>query len=110
LATKFGFSGDDTPIYDTFYAGGFSSMRGFDFRGASAVVQNLPAPAVHGGGDFEFLNTVEYLFPLTADDMIHGVAFCDFGTVNRNVSLNNFRVAPGLGLRSTVSAMCPAPS
>jgi outer membrane protein insertion porin family len=104
LATKVGFTGNETPIYDTFYAGGFSSLRGFDFRGASPVVQNVQV-----GGDFEFLNTVEYLFPLTADDMIHGVAFCDFGTVNQNVALNNFRVAPGLGLRITVPAMGPAP-
>jgi outer membrane protein insertion porin family len=104
LATKFGFTGNDTPIYDTFYAGGFSSLRGFDFRGASPVVQNVQV-----GGDFEFLNTVEYLFPLTADDMIHGVAFVDFGTVNQNVALDNFRVAPGLGLRITVPAMGPAP-
>ncbi len=106
LATKFGFSGDDTPSYDRFFAGGFSSLRGFDFRGASPV-----AGLTHSevGGDFEFLNTVEYLFPLTADDMIHGVAFCDFGTVNEDVALNNFRVAPGLGLRITVPAMGPAP-
>lgn len=104
LATKVGFTGNDTPIYDTFYAGGFSSLRGFDFRGASPVVQNVQV-----GGDFEFLNTVEYLFPLTADDMIHGVAFVDFGTVNQNVALDNFRVAPGLGLRITVPAMGPAP-
>ena len=104
LATKFGFTGDDTPIYDTFYAGGFTTLRGFDFRGASPVVQNVQV-----GGDFEFLNTIEYLFPLTADDMIHGVAFCDFGTVNENVSMKNFRVAPGLGLRITVPAMGPAP-
>ena len=58
-----------------------------------------------------WVNTVEYLFPLTADDMIHGVAFCDFGTVEENVALHgdNFRVAPGFGLRITVPAMGPAP-
>ena len=108
LATRVGFSGDDTPIYDTFYAGGFSSLRGFDFRGASPV--SVPPPAsIQIGGMFELINTVEYLFPLTADDMIHGVAFVDFGTVNRNVSLKDFRAAPGLGLRITVPAMGPAP-
>ena len=37
------------------------------------------------------------------------VAFVDFGTVNQNVALDNFRVAPGLGLRITVPAMGPAP-
>jgi outer membrane protein insertion porin family len=43
--------------------------------------------------------------------MIHGVAFCDFGTVEENIALHgdNFRVAPGIGLRITVPAMGPAP-
>jgi outer membrane protein insertion porin family len=106
LASKVGFTGNSTPIYDTFYAGGFSSFRGFDFRGVSPVAG---LTKVQVGGDFEFLNTVEYLFPLTADDMIHGVTFVDFGTVNEDVALNNFRVAPGFGLRITVPAMGPAP-
>ena len=66
---------------------------------------------VQVGGEFKWINTVEYLFPLTADDMIHGVAFCDFGTVEQDVELHgdNFRVAPGVGLRITVPAMGPAP-
>jgi outer membrane protein insertion porin family len=53
------------------------------------------------GGEFQWLNTVEYMFPLTADDMIKGVVFCDFGTVEQNIELtaDNFRVAPGFGFR-----------
>ena len=56
-----------------------------------------------------WVNTVEYLFPLTADDMIHGVVFTDFGTVEDDVEIDDFRVAPGFGLRITVPAMGPAP-
>ena len=41
--------------------------------------------------------------------MLHGVVFCDFGTVERNVTIKDFRVAPGAGLRITVPAMGPAP-
>jgi outer membrane protein insertion porin family len=106
LSTRLGFTGDDTPIFENFFAGGFSTMRGFEFRGASPVELGVQV-----GGRFEWLNTVEYLFPLTADDMIHGVAFCDFGTVEQNIELtrDNFRVAPGVGLRITVPAMGPAP-
>lgn len=104
VGTRLGFAGNDTPIYDRFFAGGFSTMRGFDFRGASPVVDDVQV-----GGDFQWLNSVEYLFPITADDMLHGVAFCDFGTTEPNVSINDFRVAPGVGLRITVPAMGPAP-
>ena len=35
LAARAGFTGDNTPIYERYYAGGFSSIRGFQFRGAS---------------------------------------------------------------------------
>jgi outer membrane protein insertion porin family len=104
LASRVGFTGDDTPIYEHFFAGGYSTLRGFDFRGASPVKSNIQV-----GGEFMWVNTVEYLFPLTADDMIHGVAFVDFGTVEENVEIEDFRVAPGFGLRITVPAMGPAP-
>ena len=104
LSSRVGFTGDDTPIYENFFAGGYSTLRGFDFRGASPVKDGVQV-----GGEFMWVNTVEYLFPLTADDMMHGVTFVDFGTVEPKVALNEFRVAPGFGLRITVPAMGPAP-
>jgi outer membrane protein insertion porin family len=41
--------------------------------------------------------------------MLHGVVFCDFGTVETSVKIDDFRVTPGVGLRVTVPAMGPAP-
>ncbi len=63
------------------------------------------------GGEFQWINSLEYLFPLTADDMMHGVVFVDYGTVEENVTIDfdRFRVAPGFGLRLTIPAMGPAP-
>ena len=63
------------------------------------------------GGEFQWINSLEYLFPFTADDMLHGAVFMDFGTVEENVTLDwsRFRVAPGFGLRITIPAMGPAP-
>ncbi|MFT5303218.1 MAG: outer membrane protein insertion porin family [Mariniblastus sp.] len=94
--TKLGFSGSSTPIFENYYAGGFSTLRGFDFRGAAPT-----DGGVRVGGEFQWLNSVEYMFPMTADDMIKGVVFCDFGTVEDGIELNseNFRVAPGFGFR-----------
>jgi len=103
-ATNVGWLGDDAPIYDRFFAGGFSTLRGFDFRGASPIDMGVEV-----GGDFQWLNSLQYLFPITADDMLHGVVFCDFGTVEPEVQIEDFRVAPGVGLRVTVPAMGPAP-
>jgi len=107
---QLGFSGDDTPIFENFFAGGYATMRGFDFRGASPVV-NTGTGLVETGGRFQFLNTVEYMFPITADDAFRGVAFVDFGTVERDVEINseNFRVAPGFGLRVAIPMLGPAP-
>lgn len=94
--TRLGFTGSQTPLYENYFAGGFSSLRGFDFRGASPI-----EGGVRVGGEFQWLNTVEYMFPLTADDMIRGVLFTDFGTVEESIEINsdNFRVAPGFGFR-----------
>ncbi|MCA9245634.1 MAG: BamA/TamA family outer membrane protein [Planctomycetales bacterium] len=101
-----GFTGSDTPIYDNYFIGGFSTIRGYGFRGASP---RDPATGVRLGGEFMLLSSVEYLAPITADDMLRAVAFVDFGTVEQDVEINNFRVAPGVGLRITVPALGPAP-
>ncbi len=105
-AFRFGFAGNDTPIYDNYFAGGYSTMRGFDFRGASPVNGGVTV-----GGEFRFLGSAEYMFPLTADDMIKGVVFCDFGTVEEQIEINasDYRVAPGFGLRINLPAFGPAP-
>ena len=54
---------------------------------------------------------MEYLFPLTADDMVKGVLFCDFGTVEERPAIHSedYRVAPGFGLRIAIPALGPAP-
>jgi len=107
---QLGFSGDDTPLFENFFAGGFATLRGFEFRGASPMVGSAAGP-VQVGGRFQFLNSIEYMFPITADDAFRGVAFVDFGTVERDIEINsdNFRVAPGFGLRVAIPMMGPAP-
>jgi outer membrane protein insertion porin family len=101
-----GFSGADTPLFENYFAGGFSTIRGFEFRGASPVESGVIV-----GGRFRMLGSLEYKMPVTADDMIKAVAFCDFGTVERDIDIvsDNFRVAPGFGFRINVPALGPAP-
>ena len=105
-STQAGYSGDDTPIYENFFAGGYATLRGFEFRGASPVVGGVEV-----GGRFQWLNSVEYMFPITADDAFRGVAFVDFGTVEPEAKLSSktYRVAPGLGLRVAIPMLGPAP-
>jgi outer membrane protein insertion porin family len=108
LSTTVGISGDDTPIYERYYGGGFSTIRGFMFRGVSP---RDPTTGMVVGGDFEWLNSIQYLFPITADDMLRGVVFVDGGTIQASSREwdHEFRVAPGFGLRITVPMMGPAP-
>jgi len=103
---KAGFSGSQTPIFENFFAGGFSTLRGFTFRGASPTKSGVIV-----GGRFRMLGSVEYIFPLTADDMFKGALFVDYGTVEQQIAIHgeNFRVAPGLGLRINVPMLGPAP-
>lgn len=105
-AVRLGFSGSDTPVFENFFAGGYSTMRGFDFRGAGPVEQGVQL-----GGRFQFLGSFEYMFPITADDMLRMVTFVDYGTIEQDIELDwdNFRVAPGVGFRVAVPALGPAP-
>jgi outer membrane protein insertion porin family len=102
--SRVGFSGSDTPMFERYFAGGYSTMRGFAFRGATPTTNT-----VRVGGTFQWLNSVEYFFPLTADEMVRGTVFCDFGTVEKNIAINNFRVSPGFGFLFSIPALGPAP-
>jgi len=105
LAGALGWAGDDTPVFERYYAGGFQSFRGFRFRG---VTPRDPT-GFSLGGTFQALGTVEYRLPLTADDMISAVAFSDFGSVDDEVTLSEFRATAGFGLRLTIPQMGPVP-
>jgi len=96
----------NTPIYERYYAGGFSTIRGFEYRGVT--------PRWYGygvGGNFEFYNSAEVCFPISADDNFRGVFFVDTGTVETTISKweSKYRVAPGFGLRLTIPMMGPVP-
>lgn len=97
----------NTPIFERYFGGGFTNLRGFEFRGVSP---RDPYGNVLGGC-MEFYNSAEMIFPLTADDMIRGSVFIDTGTVERSFSKweDNYRVAMGFGIRLTIPMMGPAP-
>ena len=97
-------SGNDTPIFERYYAGGYSSFRGFAFRGVSPIKSGISV-----GGNWMALGTAEYMLPLTANDQIRAVAFTDFGTVQQDVGFEDFRVSAGFGFRLVIPAMGPAP-
>lgn len=104
VAGNIGVSGNDTPTFERYFAGGFQSFRGFAYRGVTPRELGFTT-----GGTFQALGTVEYRLPVTADDMINVVAFSDFGTVDDSVSLARFRTSVGFGFRVVIPAMGPVP-
>jgi outer membrane protein assembly complex protein YaeT len=100
-----GIAGDNTPVWERFFAGGFRSIRGFAFRGVG--------PSENGyelGGDFMFLNSLEYQIPVKANDQIYMVTFIDTGTVEPQAfELKDYRVSAGIGIRFTVPMLGPVP-
>ncbi|MEM1061326.1 MAG: BamA/TamA family outer membrane protein, partial [Planctomycetota bacterium] len=101
---QIGWSGEDVPFFERFFAGGFQTFRGFDFRGVG--------PREFGaaiGGRFLLLGTVEYRLPITANDALSAVVFSDFGTVEEDVEIETFRVTVGAGARIQVAALGPVP-
>lgn len=104
--TQFGVTGRNTPVFENFFAGGFATLRGFEFRGANPTINGAQV-----GGRMSWINSIEYSLPVTADDAFRTVAFVDFGTVEQdfNISSKNFRVAPGVGFRVAIPMMGPAP-
>ena len=108
LSAQTGWTGSNTPVYEHYFAGGFTTIRGFDFRGASPV---YGPDDVVVGGEFQLLASAQYLFPITPDDMLRGVVFCDSGTVEPSLDQwsDKYRVSVGFGLRISVPAMGPAP-
>ena len=105
LAGNLGWSGDDTPVFERYYAGGFQSFRGFAFRGITPRGEDN----ISIGGTWQMLGTAEYRVPITADDMINLVVFSDVGTVAQEITTDNFRVTVGVGLRVVVPQMGPVP-
>lgn len=102
--SQVGWAGDDTPVFERFYAGGFRSMRGFEFRGVGPNVNGFMV-----GGTFQWLNSLELQVPLLANDQLYAVTFVDSGTVDSSTSLDNYRVTAGAGLRIVVPMLGPVP-
>lgn len=101
---QLGWTTDNTPIFERFYAGGVQTFRGYEFRGVTPRRNGVEI-----GGDFQLLGSIEYSMPVTANEAVRVVAFTDYGTVDDGVTFNNFRMTVGGGLRLQIPQMGPVP-
>lgn len=93
--------GSDVPIFERFFAGGYGSLRGFNYRGVSPVDD---VTGDHIGGDLLMVMNTEYLVPIYKD-IIRAAVFVDSGKVDegvKDINFDKFRMSAGLGLRLNV--------
>jgi outer membrane protein insertion porin family len=87
----------EVPFYERYYAGGFGSLRGFDYRSVGPM-DSSSRPL---GGKTMFLGTLEYTYPLSADSSLRGAMFYDTGNVWAGASeadLSDLKQSTGIGL------------
>lgn len=101
---------DEVPVYERFYRGG-RSFRGFAFRNVSP--KGIRADTLEQGDDpvggiFDFFMGAELTHPIY-EELFSLAAFVDSGTVDEEVTFENYRVSAGLGVRLYIPQLSPAP-
>lgn len=89
---------DKLPVYERFYLGGISTVRGFKYGKISPID---PASGDRIGGDKMWYTNVELLFPIIEKQGIQGMIFFDSGKVmndDEDWSVSSAKQAVGLGL------------
>lgn len=101
---------DAVPVFERYYLGG-RSFRGFAQRAVSPIgIRNdTRTPGDDPvGGTFSFFVGAEINQPVYKD-IVSVVGFVDTGTVNNDVTLDNYRVSVGLGLRLYIKQLSDVP-
>lgn len=101
---------NEAPVYERFYEGG-RDFRGFDFRGIGPIgINNRTGKpgSDHVGGEFSFFLGAQIQKPIW-QDTIAAVLFVDTGTLNNAVSLSEYRVSVGAGVRLYLPQFGQAP-
>ncbi|MCK4852166.1 MAG: outer membrane protein assembly factor BamA [Candidatus Omnitrophica bacterium] len=89
---------DEIPIYERFFSGGGSTIRGYEER---AVGPRDPGSNDALGGEALVLGNVEITFPLFAN-MIKGAVFYDVGNVwaeSKDLFQSGYKHGTGIGVR-----------
>ena len=86
---------DKIPIYERFFAGGSSTVRGYRERKVGPIDRSAEDPV---GGDKMFIGNIEYTYPLA--DFFKVATFFDIGKVwgNESVNVDDGEVMSSIGM------------
>lgn len=90
---------DKLPVYERFYLGGMSSIRGFEYGKVSPID---PETGDRIGGDRMWYTNTEIVFPLVKEQGVFGVVFFDAGTAiaeDQDFTFDDVAKATGIELR-----------
>ncbi len=93
-----GFNDEKLPLYERFYLGGISTIRGLGFGEGGPRHDN----GEKKGGNYEFILNTELIFPLLEDLKLKGVVFVDYGGAfdeDDDFGLSDMRHTYGFGFR-----------
>jgi len=99
-------SSNSVPVFERFFVGGHTSIRGFAFREVGPRQLDKPV-----GGEVLLLGNIEYSFPIF-ERSVRGVTFLDIGAVypdTGDVSLSDLRSSVGFGIRVYLPFFRPIP-
>lgn len=85
---------DSIPIFERFYLGGASTLRGFEFREVGPKENGEPV-----GGTVRHFGSLEYTFPLY-ENILRGIGFADYGNLSPDLDSfhgGDYRLAAGGG-------------
>jgi len=93
-----GIMGKTVPLYENFYVGGLSTVRGLAWgeAGPKDTATNEPI-----GGTKELVLNAEYIFPIIKELKIKGVVFVDWGSASASnqAITHDLRYTTGTGVR-----------
>lgn len=93
-----GFGDKDLPLYERFYVGGISTIRGLGF--GEGGPRNDEGEKI--GGNKELIFNAEYIVPIEKEIKLKGVFFVDYGAAfddRDNINLSDMRYTTGFGIR-----------
>jgi outer membrane protein insertion porin family len=102
-----GLDGDDLPLFERYFPGGISTIRGFKSRtlGPREARKNILGRVIDTtpiGGSEQVIVNNELIFPIVQGIGLKGVVFVDAGNAyggDEEISLDNTRFSAGGGLR-----------